>query len=438
MLKWIVRIVAAFIVVPALVIGVYSAVNWLSLRPNAAVVAYLQKNAHAVDLSAPAPFTFDDAFRGKRVILLGEVHGMAIGQSLDFALLRQLNAETGARFYLAEIDLAQAAAFNAYLDSGDEALLKPVFAFWLSQSAQWANADFVEKIRKIRALNMTLPAERRIRFIGMDRVQEMAPMADYVARLAEPVTEAAWPGKDAFLAVLGDAEARASSDPASKIPAAAVEASKSFPAAAPEGVDPQRFRELKEALTRLVERATLQNREPLIAAAMTRLLGDEGYTGEKFYGFWGLFHVINAKVSGAEPLAYLLQKDGSPFAGSIGSIAVINLDSKMLMPGGAFGAKTQYVDLPYSLDHPLIGFSKGVGDLKAAAVAPYTLFRLDAEGSPYPGTNRLGVVGGLFGLMQKFEVDPKTVGPSGAMQYVVLAKGSAAVKALTPQDVAAR
>ena len=425
-MKWVLRIAAVVFGLPVVALCLWAGVNWLGMRADPGAVAYLRKNAHAVDLAAPRPFALDPGFLDRRVILLGEVHGISAGQTLDFALLRQLNAERGVRYYVAEIDLAQAAAFNAFLATGDEAALKGPFGFWLSQSAQWANAEFVDKLRKIRALNETLPEDRRIRFIGLDRAQDLPAMADYVAGLVAETPDVPWPGRAPLLAALTDEGARRAFSPDGAIPLAAAEAAKSLPAdASPE---------LREALTRLAERTTLKSREPMIAAALTRLLDDPRYDGEQFYGLWGQFHVLDATVNGATPFARIVQQDGAPHAGEIGSISIVNIDSRMMVPAAAFGAKERYVDFPYSLDHPLFAFVTGIDDLKSARVSGTTLFRMNAEGSPYRTSNRLFVVGGLMSLMQAFRVDEGSAGRDGIVQYAILAGGSPATTPLAESD----
>ena len=168
MLKWALRIALSILLLPVVAASVYAGWNWLQLRPDSKFVTYLEQNASAIDLTAETPFAIAQPDLDTRLILLGEVHGIRVGQDLDFELIRMLNDKTGARYYLGEFDPAQAAEFNAYLADGDENHLRRVFSFWVAQNAQWANAEFMAKIRKIKALNDALPVARKISFIGMD------------------------------------------------------------------------------------------------------------------------------------------------------------------------------------------------------------------------------------------------------------------------------
>ncbi|MFN0025361.1 MAG: hypothetical protein ACKVS5_15835 [Parvularculaceae bacterium] len=435
MLKWALRITLSILLLPVVAASVYAGWNWLQLRPDSKFVNYLEQNASAIDLTAETPFGIAQPDLDTRLILLGEVHGIRVGQDLDFELLRMLNEKTGARYYLGEFDPAQAAEFNAYLADGDENHLRRVFSFWVAENAQWANAEFMAKIRKIKALNDALPVARKISFIGMDRVQDMPLMAAHLGDILASMPESSWPGHDALASVLETDSARTENAANAPLPLAAVEAAKTLSATAPEGIEPALWKSLREQIANLSDRALVKGREAAIAASFERLAADPDFANEKLYGFWGQFHVLNATVQGSKPFVRQLQEGNTAFAGNIVSLNIINLDSRMMLPATSFGSKDPYIEIPYSLDHPLLVFVNGINDASEAAVAPLTLFKMNAEGSPYPGTNKLGAVGGVLGMMQPFVVDAPSVGPDASSQYVILAKGSAAVTPLTVADV---
>jgi hypothetical protein len=435
MFKWFIRIVLAIVLLPVLAAGIYTGWNWLHLRPDPQVVSYLKANASKIDLATDTPFAIAAPDLGKRLIVLGEVHGIKIGQDLDFALLKMLNARTGVRLYLGEFDPAQAAQFNAYLSKGDEAHLRRVFAFWFQENAQWANKDFMDKIVKIRALNESLPPDRRIKFIGMDRVQDMPMMADYLDGLLAAIPPETWPGQSALTSALKTSTARSENKLDAPLPLAAVEADRTMPVSAPEGVDVAVWKSLREAISNLSDRALLKGREAGITASFERIARDPDFASEQFYGFWGQFHVLDATVQGSKPFVRRLQDGETPFKGNILSVNILNLDSEMMLPAKSFGSQDNYINIPYSLDNPFLLFASGINDAAEASTAPLTLFKMNAGGSPYPGTNKLGAIGGVLGMLQPFVVDADSVGPDGATQYMILAKGSAAVTPLSAADV---
>src|SRR5687768_10499945 len=69
---------------------------------------YLKKHMQEVSIGTNKFEIFDKAFYNSKVIMLGEVHGFAMPQELDFELLKHLNQKTGLTHYLAEVDQSQA------------------------------------------------------------------------------------------------------------------------------------------------------------------------------------------------------------------------------------------------------------------------------------------------------------------------------------------
>lgn len=435
MLKWLLRIVLTIVLLPFVLVAMYWCWNWIQLRPAAEFVSYLEQNASPVDLAADEPFAIAPEDLSKRLFLVGEVHGIKMGQDVDFAIFRMLNAKLGIRHYLGEFDPAQAAQFNAYFEDGDEAHLRRVFSVWVAGNYQWANREFMDKLRKMKALNDALPPERKIVFIGMDRVQDLPLMAEHLERLLVSVPESTWPGQSALMAALADSGELTDNTPDAPLVLAAVEALKALPVLAPEGADTANWKALREALTNLSDRAQVKGREAGITAAFERLAGDPDYADVQFYGFWGQFHVLDATIKGAEPLVRRLQAGDSAFKGNIVSFSILNLRSEMMMPAQSFGSKEPYVTIPYTMDSPLLLFAKGINEPKKAALAPITLFKMNAEGSPYPGTDKLGSIGGLMSMLQPFTMDASSVGANGAAQYLILAEGSPALTPLTAEDV---
>lgn len=435
MIKWLIRIVLIVILLPVVAVSAYTAWNWVQLRPDAHFVSYLKGNATLIDLRSEAPFAITEQDLNKRLILLGEVHGIAVGQELDFALLRMLNAKAGVRYYLGEFDPAQAAQFNAYLDTGDEKHLQRVFAYWSTENAQWGNAEFMQKIRRIKDLNSALPPANKIRFIGMDRVQDMPLMAAHLDQILATLPANAWPGQIALLETLKSDVARSQNATDAPLPRAAVEAITTLPTTAPAGVVSATWKSLCEAIINLSDRATVKGREGAITASFERLARNPDMSAEKFYGFWGQFHVLDATIQGGKPFVRRLQDGDTPFKRNILSLNIVNLNSSMMLPAQQMGFTEKYVSIPYSLDNPLLVFVSGINDAKEAATGALTLFRMNAANSPYPGTNKLGAVGGLLGMLQPFVLDAESVGPNGASQYMILATGSPATTPLLESDL---
>lgn len=405
-------------------------------RSDAAEIAYLQRNATALNLKADdAGFRFPQTVYDQRLILLGEAHGVAVGQILDLALLRHLSARTGVRNYVAEIDPAQAAAFNAYLETGDESRLDRVFADWARIKQQWGNADFKRKIMAIRALNQELPPERKIRFLGMDRLQDAALACDHLNELARRIEPSGWSGVALVRGVVAKKDACSDSSKQGALTVAGPGLRRLVAGKRPEGVAPQDWRELVAMAEMLADRSALKTREDTITAAFDRLAADPSYAGEKFYGLWGMFHVMQKTVNGVLPLAHRLRT--GTFSNQLVSIATFNLDSEMMMPVDALPivkeGKGGYGTMAYSMDSPILAMLEGVGSLKAAMKGNMTLFAMNAPGTPYRTGHSLGRIHGLFGYLQKFEVDVQPEDKYPAADYALVARGSAATEPFVGQ-----
>ena len=387
--------------------------------------------SHSRDVGADgAALAFDRDFYRKRLFVLGEVHGIAAGQPLDLAILRHLNSRAGVRVYVAEVDVAQAARFNAYLADGDQRHLQTVFADWTAEDAQWGNQDFFNKIVSVRRLNQSLRESRRIRFVGADQLQNPALAREFLTGLMTGLELSGWPEGVAFRQRL------VGEDPAPTVRAMiadlqAVRAS--MPADAPRGIPQTRWRELRVALVSLAG-APRQGREDRITANIERLFDEPAMRGQKAYGLWGLFHVIQARVSGASPLAYRLGRSGGPLAGQVGSILTVALNSQMMMPSAALPAfargKGRYVDMPYTMDNEKAVLLNGIGPISATAKARTTLVRLDGDRSPYPGSDLLTRTSGFYARSQPFQIEGGTAAAGGAVNYLLVVRDSPATRPL--------
>ena len=170
----------------------------LTARPFA---SYLDDNLRPLDLDIDdAGFAFDDAFYDHDLFLLGEIHGAQMAQDVDLAMMKHLNQRAGVRWLMAELSYVQAARFNAFLDTGEESYLAPVFEKWLASSTQWGNQQHYDKILAVRAYNMTLPPERRLRYFGVDSIGEDS-QADAAAWLAGLLSDLPDTAPEALLAL---------------------------------------------------------------------------------------------------------------------------------------------------------------------------------------------------------------------------------------------
>ena len=411
---------------------------WARGSVDEAHVAYLRQHQESALTPDALQFTvFDSAFYRNQLFLLGEAHGCAVPQQLDFALLRHLNARAGVRHYAAELDAGQAHSFNEYLRTGDEANLDAVFDFW-SGTAQWGNEEFFAKLRRIRALNQTLPAARRIQFLGLDRVQQVGLSGRY---LREVLAGAGYqPGAAPALDSL-QAHLRARTDEADDLlplVALARRAARTLPALPGPAAQP-----VAALLRNLGYLAPRVRRDSVMVLNLAAAYADGQLTpATKLYGLWGLAHVLQDEFNHVQTLGGLVRRADVPCRRGVVSLVTFLLDSKMMMPAMAAPpflrpAGRLSVDVPMSQDGPLV-FAPGVRDLAAISQpSTVTLFRLDAPASPYAHSQRLAAARApAFG--QTMLPTKPGAATTDYFQYAVLVRNSAAVRPRPANGAASR
>ncbi|WP_066838109.1 erythromycin esterase family protein [Rufibacter ruber] len=383
---------------------------------------YLQQHQQEVTFTEDTPFPlFDSAFYQKQIILLGESHGTATPQELDFALLKHLNQKVGLRHYLAEVDYSQAALLNQYLQTGNEERLRFVFQFWARHNAQWGNQEFYNKIKKIRALNQTLPPHRQIWFLGVDRIQDTDALHRH---LRELITQLPAKPEDTTTARLKQMAAADTLDTDALVRTAAQFLSS-------RAQDTANF-DLRHTLQNVVYLQDKIKRDSVMYLNLQTLVQQKGLEREKLYGMWGIFHTIPVRVQRGVPFAYLLQGDTSPFKGKAVSIGVYTVESESMMPAAALPAAInkgqRYVNTTWAnQDGPLV-FVNGIKDLKAVSRGHVSLFKTDAAHSPYRTSPRLASFKTLF-PGQSIEFAGANPRVATIFPYICLVKNS---KALTP------
>ena len=386
-----------------------------------------------LDLASTPKFQlFDDAFYQNKVFLLGEVHGVQRLQDVDFALLRHLSQRAGVRRYLAEVDCGQAHYLNEYLRTGDEATLARVFAGWVRERAQWGNAEFAAKIRRIRALNQTLPAGRRIRFVGIDGVQDFALLADYCADLratGRPLPPALASRLDSVQAALRTGPAQAAG-----LALRAQQALRQATPAARRALG-SAYAEVDYALTNLGYARTLPSREQQLFANYQAAQPLWHLAHEKLYGLWGLGHVPQQNGLNFKTLAAYIHQSSLPEHNQLVSILSTYVGCQVLMPSAALPAPWRTPGQPFTAtdkfnhDGPLVRLL-GIEALNACTrPGSTTLVRLDAPGT---AAHRLPVqltyAPGLP-ASQQMRFDPAQ--PATAyVQYLLLVRDSGPVQPL--------
>ena len=280
---------------------------------------------------------FDKAFYSNQLFLLGESHGYQKPQQVDLALLKHLNKCVGVRYYIAEVDPTKAYYLNKYLQNGQDSLLRLVFGSWVAETMQWANQDFYRKIQAIRTYNLALPAQKRIRFVGIDAVQDRPLLARQLRELTGSQATDSGPFRpdqprlDSLVTYL-TAIPKKPDSLAARVAINWLARIKNRPAAY-RNVPVQLMNELTASLTGLSYRKTIRRREPTLFANFRDAVARLNLGREKMYGFWGLFHVWqNAPEKSGKPFAALVNESDLPMRGKVVSLVCRYVDSYSMIP----------------------------------------------------------------------------------------------------------
>ncbi len=338
-------------------------------------------------------FDFPQDFYQQKLILLGESHGAAAPQVLDLELLTHLNHRTGLTDYLAEVDPVQGAMLNRYLETGDEAILDRVFDFWSESGAQWGNIAFEAKIRGIRALNLTLPAERRVRILGIDAIQDWPLFSEWIAENGGTVDAAA---------IEAASQDRANPEPLAALAQAAVASLRN---------QTQETARLSGVLGDLGAKA---GREATIFNTYARAVRSGELGDRPAYGLWGIYHVMQAGVNQTRPFAMRVKGSDLPAADAMTSVIVLSLDSWVQIPAPMpQGVQRMRLNMG-NIDGPYV-MVQGAATLRAASQpGRITLFNPRAAGSPLDGGDFMNIQSSI----QRFVLDQPSAPIDAYAQYV--------------------
>lgn len=414
---------------------------WLPLASPAQTPAPAQPEAvfagvpqETVAGDDPAFALFDQKFYDNQLFLLGEAHGVQRPQELDFALLKHLNQRAGVRTYLAEVDAPKAYYLNQYLRTGQDSTLRRVFRSWVASQAQWGNQEFYQKIQRIRALNQTLPVARRIRFVGIDGLQDLPLAANYLRALL-PRHGLPTPLRGQLDSVVALLRSNAAA-PLAGLAARTTRELERQPAHYQQALGTDNYADLALLLRNITYAGQDLNREDVLFANFESQYRIRRLAGEKLYGMWGLAHVLQSPVQGNFSfLAARIRQSQLPVHDKVVSVLCAFSGCQMLYPSADLPTPWQTAGQPYSItdkfnhDGPLV-LLDGMAELKERTVpGSSTLFRLDAPGAASTRQPiRLRYAPGMPPT-QQMQFSPQV--PAAAyVQYLLLVRDSGPVRPL--------
>jgi hypothetical protein len=399
-------------------------------------IAYLQTQHRTFLPETPDRYTlFDSAFYQNDVFLIGENHGYAAPQALDLTLLQHLNQRVGLRYYLAEMDVAQAELVNQYLRTGDVVPLDSLFRGFLAQTkagtSQWGNQQFYDKLVAIRAYNQTRPDSLQIMFLGVDWFEGKGRyIPDLMRSLLNPsaATFSTNPLLDSLRLLVNQPT---------------VSLGKLLPYASRISTDyhinpdmyAARFGTRLTAFRQVFELLSYANlgisRDEVAARQVAFLTAARNLQHEKLYGLWGYTHVLRGSVNGKLTLAGLLQKEGR----RVVTMPIMFYDSRMLVhrdnvPFIFRKAGQEFIEVTSLNANGRVFGVDGFDELlPVTQEKETTLIKLNGPGSPYGKSRKLIKVGGITGT--KIKPDNEQSVTTDYFQYVFVIRNSPAVSLWT-------
>ncbi len=392
---------------------------------------FLSKNHNDFKSEMNSNQLLDDEFFSNQYIFLGETHGFANPQQVDFELFQSLNQKANFKYYIAEVDDAKAWMLNNYIKEGNEDWLKKVFISWVKDTAQWANQEYFDKYKKLHQLQKTLPKNQKFTFIGVDQPQDYAVSNEYLNHFSDKLNT----GEIKTLVQ------KLSSDLTSGNSAEIIHSSKTIldfinknekqvSSALKENFTP--FQNFLKSLSRIYE-----NRDKAMFLNLENYISANKLESEKMYGFLGVFHVMQASYNSGEPFVHLLKKKFNK--AKITSLIGFYTDATMMMPYNGqmkmmipaefagqlwqaypeFGKTQKYLPIPFSNNqsNPVMEKVEHIEYLEAlSAENSATLFKFSSKNSPFNTKNTFAEVKGAMGITLTNPEDKTT----DAFQYLIL------------------
>lgn len=351
-------------------------------------VEYL--SAHAETVAVDENFSYEimaEDIAENKVILVGEIHGYKVPCDFDVDFFKYLHSQHQVRHYFIEMDYVQSTLLNTYMRWGDEAILSDVLKLWAVVQGR-NNQDYYDKYVAFHQFYQSLPEGERFTFLGVDRIQDLGLTIHYLNKLfTEPIAVGQNVDSDSLFQQIDLAAER-------------------YAQSADTLLLLHNVKRNMEALKNEV------NREEVMFDNFQHLYKYHGLAQSKVYGFFGLYHIFQYRVNGQDPLASKLRQSDLGLEGKILSANFLLNESYMAMPSNALPAFMQdegkYTRMAVGADNMLFVYIYGIKDFKRMTPEYHkSLVKMNADDSPYDGSNRLSFSFQLLPVTELFEMNDK-------------------------------
>ncbi len=397
---------------------------------------YLQLNKNEVQLNDKEKFGFlTQDFYENQIFLFGENHGSSQPHDFDFQLFKHLYQKENVRHYIAEVDHVKAWMLNNFMKDGNESWLNKIFKSWKAEGAQWANESNWNKYKKLHQFYQTLPKNEKFEIIGIDVIQDYSLVNDYFKNLLNKNTSKI-ESITKFVSISDTLQFKNR-----KILGALARTIQK------ELNDNQQFKiEFKnnfQDLELFIKNAgyigNKMSRDSIMYRTFDDLCVVKNLKSKKMYGFLGFFHTLQTKYEINTFAACIKQNKPDMKMVSLQMLALNSMvllpytnQLKQMMPASYvaqlrkdnpdFPLTENYIPYELSNDNPMMKV-EGIEALKnLTSEKTVTIFKLNAENTPYKKGKKLAEVTG-FQTLKMTNADDAT---TKAFQYAVLFRNSPA------------
>ncbi len=356
-------------------------------------VDYLKNNNETVELNEPFSFEImeSDLMKSK-LVMVGEIHGLNEPTKFDVRFFKYLYRNYGVRTYFAELDCAQAALMNEYLETGEEKLLHSILKKWVVVQGR-ENKDYYDKYKAFHVFYKQLPEGEKFRFIGVDMIQDWNVMAMYVNRLSET--------DSTLLPIVYEKET---------VVDAVKERLRYL--VTNDTLNPELKFEFDHLLRNIDYKTEKVRREKVMFDNFYALYKHFGLSSQKVYAWFGVYHIFQYRINGHHPLASLIRQSDLGLANNMITMNFMFVDSYMTLKSNMLPEFMQsggkYSKAPVSSDNIIFMYIYGIRDFKRlTGENQKSIIKMNGENNPYAYSSRLAHTYQLLPVVPKFEFSDK-------------------------------
>lgn len=406
--KKLLRITIAFFLLLAVAYGTFFLNEY---RKGLPFVEYLSGQHENVTLDEAFEFKLmQEDLKAKQLFLVGEIHGFEAATRFDPMLFSHLYEEAGVRDYLVEMDYSQAYFLNQFNKSGDDAQLKRVLKNWVVSVGK-NNEDYFARWTK---LQMYFAANRNFTYHGIDKIKDVELLLDHVQALTPQS-----PNYDA-----------AQNDSLNLVTIKDFLSNYTDTVAQEALTEHQRW-EYAHLLTNIKSKLENTHRETVLTENCLSFYSHFSLKNKKVYGFYGLGHTLLAPLDGGyKAMATRLGEKDPWFKTHTLGLNMVFTESFMPMfnsqlPPFLRSDAGNFQKVPVSYDNLWLSYVFGIEDLKAYTPEnSQSLFKLDAENSPYKESLRLFSMFKFLPVGGNLLNGDKAYSTTDYCQYVLYVRGS--------------